>query len=1182
METFHIYDSLSRDERILKESEDEKQVEYQSAHESDDDEFQSNRKKRKDYYGDNKTLHMVIHLFGMNAKGEPVRVDVSGFRPYFFVSLPDNQPDYEAIEKKLRAKLKSDIDLVEFKLEYHKKFYGYTGGKQFRFVRMSFQSLEIFYTVRKEFLDEKQCPKMSLRNGEKPLEVFESNIDPMLRFFHLRGISPCGWACVKGDEYESETGIRISCDWESITPAASPIPTAPLLHAFWDIECYSKSGEFPMAKPLGRGVGGAGGDPIIQIGTTLWTHSGFLEKHIFVLDSCDDIDGIQVHRYTSEKDLLLAWCKLMVSRRVNVFVGYNIFGFDEKYLWDRLDIFKLTKHNDVQELSLLADEGKEMKLEEKRLSSSALGDNLLFMWQTPGRLRIDLLGHIKRKAQLPSYKLDSVAAVYLSGKLNGIQHISERIWLIKTSKKEKGDARIGRAVQLLDEFGEDLTEKMVIQSTVDEGFHVEVTEEDHEILASGAASAACRWAVVKDDVSPQDIFRLHRGSAADRAIIAAYCIQDCDLTLELYKKLEVFNEAMAMSNVCWVPVSYIFTRGQGIKIESLIFEYCMRSKQLIKVMPGGFNEASESYEGAIVLVPEPGFYTDPVGVCDFSSLYPSTIISENISHDSLVWAKDYDMDGRLICISYGCVEDERYATPGTQWTDIEFDILRPDPADTRKHPVKLKVGVRHCRYAQPANGEKSSLPNIVAKLLAARKATRAEIPKTDDPFKKALLDAEQNAYKITANSLYGQLGSPTFKIRLQNLAASVTAYGRLQIMFSKDAIEKFYGPGAKDPRCSAEVVYGDTDSLFVRFNPRNAETGELLKGREARIATKALTEEVGEFITGTLKAPHDFEYDKIFAPFIIFSKKRYVGNKYEDSVDEFKETSMGIVLKRRDNAPLLKMAYGAAIDRLLNHQDVHGAVDAVKKIVCDLVEGRMKLSQLTITKSLRSQYKTTPPAHKVLADRIAERDPGNAPASGERIGYVYVQALAGQQASKLQGDRVETPAWIMKHGLQPDAEYYIQHQLFNPLAQLFAIVLEDMPGYVAPPTWGSGERYTAQREILAGKLLFDEGIQACNNSAKKDFIKLFKAGTAAGTATAAAAAAAAGPLTATKVFRKPPVDDTMAKAEAEAFGNGSKPPAKKKQQTILSAFSIDTACFMDDRLARDMRAARRSKTNNKT
>ena len=1198
MQTLHIYDCLSRDERILKETEDEKEVEYLSANESDDSEYQSRRRKQSGG-GDKKQLHMVIHLFGMNADGEAVRVDVSGFRPYFFVSLPDNQTDYEAIEKKLRAKLKSDVELIDFKVENHQKFYGYTGGKPFRFVRMSFQSMSLFYTVRKEFLDEKNQPKMVLRTGERPLDVFESNIDPMLRFFHLRGVTPCGWAFVKGDEVESETGIRIQCDWAAVSPATSPpgkAPTAPLLHAFWDIECYSHSGDFPVAAPKVKKTCSSpmdcsklksvmakcaackanDGDPIIQIGTTLWSHSGVLEKHIFVLDTCDLIDGVNVHVCKTEKELLVRWCELMVERHVNVFVGYNIFGFDEKYLWQRLEKFGIDQVEAVQGLSLLAQEGKEMKLEEKRLSSSALGDNFLYMWQTPGRLRIDLLGHIKRKAQLPSYKLDSVAAVYLSGKLSGLERHGN-LWLVKTSKKEKGDARVGRAVQLLDDLGEDLTEKMIIKEIVPEGFLVEVTEEDEELLGAGAASAACRWAVVKDDVSPQDIFRLHRGSAADRAVVAAYCVQDCDLTLELYKKLEVFNEAMAMSNVCWVPVSYIFTRGQGIKIESLIFEYCMRQRQLIKVLPGTYGDSSgpsESYEGAIVLVPEPGFYTTPVGVCDFSSLYPSTIISENISHDSLVWAKDYDMTGKLVCVSYGSVDDERYAPKGTQWTDIEFDILRPDPEDTRKQPTKLKVGVRHCRYAQPAGGEKSSLPKIVAKLLAARKATRAEIPKTDDPFKKALLDAEQNAYKTTANSLYGQLGSPTFKVRLQNLAASVTAYGRLQIMFSKAAIEKFYGPAAGDPRCSAEIVYGDTDSIFVGFNPRNPATGELLKGREAREATKALTEEVGAFITGALKAPHDFEYDKIFAPFIIFSKKRYVGNKYEDSVDEFKETSMGIVLKRRDNAPLLKMAYGAAIDRLLNHQDVPGAVAAVKKVVRDLVEGRMKLSQLTITKSLRSEYKTTPPAHKVLADRIAARG-GNAPASGERIGYVYVQALAGQVASKLQGERVETPEWITQNKLKPDAEYYIDHQLYNPLAQLFGIMVEKMPGFVAPTIVAQGEKMVSQREAIAGRLLFDEGLSACRNSAKKDFIKLFGSSAVSPSGNAPRSS----PPT-TPVFRKPPVDETMAKAEAEAFGGGSKTlanPMIKKQQTLMSAFAIDTACFMDERLVKEMKATRKSR-----
>jgi DNA polymerase elongation subunit (family B) len=226
-------------------------------------------------------------------------------------------------------------------------------------------------------------------------------------------------------------------------------------------------------------------------------------------------------------------------------------------------------------------------------------------------------------------------------------------------------------------------------------------------------------------------------------------------------------------------------------------------------------------------------------VCDFASLYPSTIISENISYDMLVWVKDFDMEGRLIGDrpSYGSIEDEANATTGTTWTDIEFDILGVKEGDVRKNPVKVKIGTRVCRYAQPP--EKGSLPKIVAKLLAARKAKRVEITKTSDPFKKALLDAEQNAYKITANSLYGQLGSPTFKIRLQNLAASVTAYGRKQIMFSKAAIEQFYGPGAGDPRCSAVTVYGDTDSIFVNFNPRGPD-GTPLKGREAVVATEVV------------------------------------------------------------------------------------------------------------------------------------------------------------------------------------------------------------------------------------------------------------------------------------------------------------------------------------------------------
>ena len=1103
MALYHIYDSVCRDERCVID-EDTIEIEYFNAESDGDSEYEQSKRKAQGTV--QQGAAMVIHLFGMTPEGESARIDITGFRPFFYIQYPPALHSHESVAKEIMARLhmrkkRVTRDMMDFNVEYKKELYGYTGGKTSRFLRISFQSLSAFYEVRKLFLDEKQQPCFSVSKG-KPLDVYESNIDPMLRFFHMRSCNPCGWITVEGDEVESETGTVIRCPWDSASPATPPdtMLTAPFIHAFWDVECYSESGEFPMAKkpcskqsstqegpyskptpPCGKCAGcREKGDPIIQIGTTLWSHTGLLEKHIFVLEGSAPVPDVQVHVFKKEAEMLRAWFVFIGQRNVNIFIGYNIFGFDERYVWDRLCKLGIDQDDAVQELSRLHAEGKPMKLEEKRLASSALGDNMLYMWTTPGRLRIDLLGHIKRKAQLPSYKLDSVAAVYLSGKLSGIQELPSQpsdTWLLLT--KQKGDARVGRSVQLLDELGEELTDKMEVVEITATGIVVR-TEECLKAIAGEAA----RWAVVKDDVSPQQIFKFHRGSDADRAIVAAYCVQDCDLTLELYKKLDVFNEAMSMANVCSVPVSYIFTRGQGIKIESLIFKYCMmESGQLIKVLPGSQGN-EESYEGAIVLDPVPGFYTEsPVGVCDFASLYPSTIISENISHDMLVWAKDYDLDGKLVSVSYGSVDAEKLAPEGTAWTDIEFDILRPDPEDSRKHPVKRKDGTRLCRFAQPANDVKGSLPLIVAKLLAARKAKREEIKKTDDPFKKALLDAEQNAYKITANSLYGQLGSPTFKIRLQNLAASVTAYGRKQIMFSKAAIEQFYGPAAGDPRCAAEIVYGDTDSIFVNFNPKAAD-GTRLTGRDAIVATQELTEEAGKFITATLKSPHDFEYDKTFYPFIIFSKKRYVGNKYEENPDEFKETSMGIVLKRRDNAPLLKMTYGSAIDRLLNHRDVAGAVQVVKDYVKELVEGRMKISQLTITKSLRSVYKTTPPAHKVLADRIAARDPGNAPASGERIGYVYIQTPPGQQASKSQGDRVETPTFMKEKGLKADAEYYILHQLMNPLAQLFGLMVEKMPGYSGP-----AQAQPDKKEMIASDILFREGLHACKNAATRAFIQ---------------------------------------------------------------------------------------------
>lgn len=1338
---FHLLDIQARDMCIEAETEDAVELAYESA--SDDDgEIQTTRRRKPSANGSQRR-EFLLHLFGATETGRPIRCDVTGFRPTLYLRLPEEQTSL-AVDSIKQYINKQGITMgkLQIKRVTKKIFYGFTAGTFYPFLQIDVPSLGLFRQIRGLFLDDNLNPTTK-RQLDPPLrgktvEVFEANLDPMLRFLHCQNIQPCGWVMVKGGansiSQDSDAGIVLECDYEDVVPTAAPRVSAPFLTASWDIECFSMTGDFPLAKrtwkkaakdlikmaksgenaiellvnsispgqtpveTLPKGMtpiygttkksldfirtklekiedhlGGAiqskndeaveeleslldstlgpfvklVGDPVIQIGTTLTRGTAeSIERHLFVFPNCVPIPGIVVHAFPTERDMIMAWIEWMAGRNPDILIGYNVFGFDESYLWYRAEELGIIQSNSpIHALNRLFELAGEMKLEEKFLSSSAMGDNRMYIWTTQGRLQIDMFHYIKRNNVLPSYKLDEVTKHFMSGKLKG-QEYSAGILRLTVAGAIK-DVKEGRSITLLDDTGETVSPKLVVHSVDGATIQVEAAAFEPEVVEE--MQTATRWVIVKDDVSPQDIFRLHRGSAEDRAVVGKYCLQDCDLVLDLYKKLETFNNSMSMANVCSVPVSYIFTRGQGIKIESLMFKYCRERGIVIPVLPVPSAGAQEdSYEGAIVLDPQPGFYaTSPVGVCDFASLYPSTIVSENISHDSLLWVKDFTDDGALISHRWGSeVYDE---CPGFGYTDIEFDIIRPDPSDRRKHPRKIKCGRRICRFAQPLDGTKSTLPQITTWLLTARSAKKKEMKAEKDPERYALLDAEQLAYKLTGNSLYGQLGSGTFKIRLQALAASVTAYGRKQILFAKAAIERFYGPAAKDPRCSArcmaKVVYGDsvtgdtllrvrykgveqriamenlwmlepgkkwiterdkdfyeleyceswtetgwtrihriirhdlpsgkniirvfvrdghidvtedhslilhtgesvsprslhigsrllsttyadgdmvvnmtdrdayshplrdmykvvydlttenhhfqagpeglivhnTDSLFVEFNPRNPQTGERLEGREARQATIDITDEAGHFITKALAAPHDFEFDKAFDPLLMFSKKRYAGNMYEENADDYVHKYMGIALKRRDNAPIVKTIFGGAMRMLLDKRDVSGAFRFVKEKCMELVDGKVSLGQLTVTKSLRADYADPARiAHKALADRITLRDPGNAPAAGDRIGYVYIAAKGGQEASKLQGERIETPQFIKENDLVPDYRHYIEHQLQNPISQAFGLLIEDVPGFDkgllrgCPTAAEDLDGYLAFREGVAARLLFSESLK---------------------------------------------------------------------------------------------------------
>jgi DNA polymerase elongation subunit (family B) len=462
----------------------------------------------------------------------------------------------------------------------------------------------------------------------------------------------------------------------------------------------------------------------------------------------------------------------------------------------------------------------------------------------------------------------------------------------------------------------------------------------------------------------------------------------------------------------------------------------------------------EGYEGAIVLEPKCDLYLDnPVACNDYASLYPSSMISENLSHDSKVWTREYDLANNLV-EEWGekDPESEKYIydnLPGYEYVDVTYDTYRYH----RKHPKaaaeKIKCGSKICRFAQPLPNESGEgeaiMPSILKELLKARKDTRKLIPQQTDEFMKNVLDQRQLGYKVTANSLYGQCGAKTSTFYEKDIAACTTATGRKLLTYGKRIIEECYGNNICDTKnygkvkTRAEYIYGDTDSVFYTFNLEDLD-GNPIRGKKALEITIELGQQIGDISAKFLKSPHDFEYEKTFMPFCLLSKKRYVGMKYESDPNSCKRNEMGIVLKRRDNAPIVKDVYGGIIDILMKKQNIQEAIDFLRSCLQNIVEEKYPMDKLIITKSLRSGYKNPQSiAHKVLADRITARDPGNKPGPGDRIPFVYI-AIKDKKA--LQGEKIETPTFINENKLKIDYSFYISNQIMKPVQQVFALVLE--------------------------------------------------------------------------------------------------------------------------------------------
>jgi DNA polymerase elongation subunit (family B) len=1212
------------------------------------------------------------------------------------------------------------------------------------------------------------------------------------------------------------------------------------------------------------------GDIVTFIGSTFLKY-GDKEpyfNHCIALDTCDDVPDSQIESYKTEKEVLLAWTKLIQREDPDIIIGYNIFGFDYKFMFQRAEengvlcvreFLKLSRNKgEICGKPVDPDSGIEKYKIEETSTTLASGTHNLYYIKMNGRIQVDLYNFFRRDYNLTSYKLDYVSGYFISDKVKKLEH-NEKENTTKIFSKNLTGLKPGSFIHFEEishssEYYKNGAKFNVIEVKPSTGTFVIQGLEYPDMPTPENDEKSVKWCLAKDDVTPQDIFRMTNEGPKERAVIAKYCIQDCNLVHHLLRKIDVVTGFVEMANICSVPIDFLVMRGQGIKLQSFLSKECRSANTLIPVLE---KKDDGGYEGAIVLPPKCGLYLDePVACVDYSSLYPSSMISENLSHDSKVWTREYDLDGKLI-EETGDKDKEtgdfKYDNlPNYKYVDINYDTYEYRRKNPKAAAEKVKVGYKTCRFAQFPDGQLGIVPRILKELLAARKATRQmakhktvttsigsfsgslkeddthytvvdkhgnvkviekesviKIEDTYDAFQKNVFDKRQLGLKVTANSIYGQCGARTSSFYEKDVAASTTATGRKLLTYGKRIIEDVYGDRLCETRygmvkSNAEYIYGDsvlgdtpimlkrksdgqiffeeiqnicsqwktyeefkpydtyksnrrekqqsninlkdiliwtsggwsnirrvirhkcnkkiyrilthnsvvdvtedhslldenkniikpekvtvgtalyqimehsnkintlsfndistfidrdlsmcemksfiygffmgdgscgkynskwgikyswalnnsnmeyciklkgmlekiysksfkilntqnssgvykivpvcgdiksfvneyiclynnkckivpdfiqsskidskhaflcgyyladgnkclneksksirfdcknkltaaslymlchslgynisindrkdknvyritccsnnlrrqsnvvkkiyikyetydnfvydietddgtfntgfplivknTDSVFMSFKLTDPETGKKIVGKEALKHTIELAKEAGELATKFLKGPHDLEYEKTFMPFCLLSKKRYVGMLYEEDPNVCYRKSMGIVLKRRDNAPIVKDVYGGIIKILMKEQDVTKAIEFTRQCLNDIVDEKYPLDKLIITKSLRGFYKNPQQiAHKVLADRIGKRDPGNKPGSGDRIPFVYIQT---KRKVKLQGDKIEHPDFIIKNKLKPDFEHYITNQIMKPVQQVFALVLEDIP-----------------------------------------------------------------------------------------------------------------------------------------
>jgi DNA polymerase zeta len=501
----------------------------------------------------------------------------------------------------------------------------------------------------------------------------------------------------------------------------------------------------------------------------------------------------------------------------------------------------------------------------------------------------------------------------------------------------------------------------------------------------------------------KDLTRWYTGGKPREVMkVIDYFLSRTQMDLEILDANELISRTSEQARLLGIDFFSVFGRGSQFKVESLMFRIA-KPENFILISPSKRQVAQQNALECLPLVMEPqsDFYPSPLLVLDFQSLYPSIMIAYNYCYSTFL--------GRLV--SWRGRNKMGVTDYGREHRLLE--LLQDD----------INIAPNGMMYVKPEI-RRSLMARMLSEILETRVMVKSGMKADkDDKNLQRLLNHRQLALKLIANVTYGYT-SASFSGRMpcSEIADSI-------VQTARETLERAIALIHSVERWNAEVVYGDTDSLFVH-----------LKGR-TRDQAFTIGEEISKAVTKMNPRPIKLKFEKVYHPCVLIAKKRYVGFKYEnrDQVEpEF--DAKGIETVRRDGTPAEQKVVEKALKVLFQTADLSQVKSYFQKQCFKIMQGRVSIQDFCFAREVKLgtySEKGTMTAGALVSTKKMMEDHRQEPQYGERVPYVVVSGAPGARLI----DRCVAPEVLLNNShLELDAEYYITKNLIPPLERIFNLV----------------------------------------------------------------------------------------------------------------------------------------------